>query len=384
MSYKLKIPSCIYGGEGCTSRLHEVIVREQSKRILVFTDKGVEGAGLTEMVLEQLRTESAEYRTLDELKPEPSYQEVESVCRSAEDFSCDLIIAVGGGSVMDTAKLCSLLKGAEYTIQDLMRCPAAGGKQIKTVMFPTTCGTGAEATCNAIVAIPEEQVKKGIVNEEMIPDYVFLDPLMIQKLPKSIIAATGVDALAHGIECFTSNKATPLSDFYAGESARLIFKNIRRAYSEPDNLDARLNLMLGAYYGGVAITGSGTTAVHALSYPLGGRFHIPHGVSNAVLFAHVMKMNKDACESELARLCRVVWPELTGLGSTEMADKVIREIEEVVAYTEIPVNLNSFGVKKKDLDFLVASGSQQKRLLDNNKKILTLEEIRDIYLKVLE
>ncbi len=157
-------------------------------------------------------------------------------------------------------------------------------KQIKTVMIPTTCGTGSEATCNAIVAVPEEQSKKGIVNDSIIPDYVVLDSNMIRKLPKSIVAATGVDALAHVVECFTSKKATPFSDTYAAAGAKLIFHNIREAYNNPDNMEAKSNMMTGAFYGGVAITGSGTTAVHALSYPLGGKYHIAHGVSNAILF----------------------------------------------------------------------------------------------------
>ena len=146
-------------------------------------------------------------------------------------------------------------------------------------MIPTTCGTGSEATCNAIVAVPEEQSKKGIVNDSMIPDYVVLDSNMIRKLPKSIVAATGVDALAHVVECFTSKKATPFSDTYAVAGAKLIFHNIREAYNNPDNMEAKSNMMTGAFYGGVAITGSGTTAVHALSYPLGGKYHIAHGVS---------------------------------------------------------------------------------------------------------
>ena len=128
----------------------------------------------------------------------------------AARYEGDFIIAIGGGSVMDAAKLCSVLKGASYTVKDLLKDPAIAEKQIKTLMIPTTCGTGSEATCNAIVAIPEEQSKKGIVNDNMIPDYVFLDSQMIRKLPKAIIAATGVDALAHVVECFTSKKSNTI------------------------------------------------------------------------------------------------------------------------------------------------------------------------------
>ena len=257
-------------------------------------------------------------------------------------------------------------------------------KQIKTVMIPTTCGTGSEATCNAIVAVPEEQSKKGIVNDSMIPDYVVLDSNMIRKLPKSIVAATGVDALAHVVECFTSKKATPFSDTYAAAGAKLIFHNIREAYNNPDNMEAKSNMMTGAFYGGVAITGSGTTAVHALSYPLGGKYHIAHGVSNAILFAHVMEFNKDACSKRLAILCDAVYHELAGKSEDEKAQYMIDQIADIVKVTNIPTDLKEFGVKPEDLDFLVDAGSKQQRLLVNNMKELSLDDIRNIYLKVLK
>ena len=285
---------------------------------------------------------------------------------------------------MDAAKLCCVLKDADYTIKDLLNDPTLAKKQIKTVMIPTTCGTGSEATCNAIVAVPEEQSKKGIVNDSMIPDYVVLDSNMIRKLPKSIVAATGVDALAHVVECFTSKKATPFSDTYAAAGAKLIFHNIREAYNNPDNMEAKSNMMTGAFYGGVAITGSGTTAVHALSYPLGGKYHIAHGVSNAILFAHVMEFNKDACSKRLAILCDAVYPEHAGKSEDEKAQYMINQIADIVKVTNIPTDLKEFGVKPEDLDFLVDAGSKQQRLLVNNMKELSLDDIRNIYLKVLK
>ena len=251
-------------------------------------------------------------------------------------------------------------------------------------MIPTTCGTGSEATCNAIVAIPKEQSKQGIVNDAMIPDYVILDSQMIRRLPKSILAATGVDALAHAVECYTSRKATPFSDTYAMASAKLIFQNIREAYHNPNNMEAKSNMLLGAFYGGAAITASGTTAVHALSYPLGGKYHIPHGVSNAVLFAHVMEFNKDACKRQLAQICDNIHPVMAMEDEEKKAQYVIDEIADIVRETEIPLNLDRFGVTLDDLDFLVEAGSRQTRLLVNNQKELSLKDIRDIYQKVLK
>lgn len=384
MTYQVKIPSCSYGGEGSIEKIKEIIAKEKSQKVVVFSDEGIKATGLLDILTKQLDETGVQYHVFTDCKPEPSYLQVEAVVDMVQGQECDLIIGLGGGSVMDAAKLASVLKGAPYTIKDLLNDPTQAEKKVKTVMIPTTCGTGSEATCNAIVAIPEEKSKKGIVNDNMIPDYVILDAQMIAKLPKAIVAATGVDALAHVVECFTSKKATPFSDCYALEGAKLIFANIREAYNNLDNMDAKNKMLIGAYYGGIAITGSGTTAVHALSYPLGGKFHIAHGVSNAILFAHVMKFNKDACAERLAVLCDAINPAYAEKTVEEKADYVIDQIADIVKVTNIPTDLTQYGVTMDDLDFLVTAGSQQQRLLVNNMKELSLDDIRNIYLKVVK
>ena len=384
MTYQVKIPSCSYGGEGSIEKIKEIIAKEKSQKVVVFSDEGIKATGLLDILTKQLDETGVQYHVFTDCKPEPTYLQVEAVVDMVQGQECDLIIGLGGGSVMDAAKLASVLKGAPYTIKDLLNDPTQAEKKVKTVMIPTTCGTGSEATCNAIVAIPEEKSKKGIVNDNMIPDYVILDAQMIAKLPKAIVAATGVDALAHVVECFTSKKATPFSDCYALEGAKLIFANIREAYNNPDNMDAKNKMLIGAYYGGIAITGSGTTAVHALSYPLGGKFHIAHGVSNAILFAHVMKFNKDACADRLAVLCDAINPAYAEKTVEEKADYVIDQIADIVKVTNIPTDLTQYGVTMDDLDFLVTAGSQQQRLLVNNMKELSLDDIRNIYLKVVK
>ena len=384
MSYSLKIPSNVYAGDGSTKELAEILEKEKTKKVLLFTDDGVKANGLCDHAIEILESKKVPYVIFTGLKPEPSWQDVTEVVDRAAKEDGDLIIAIGGGSVMDAAKLVALLKGSDYTVKDLLKNPKIATKQVKCVFCPTTCGTGSEATCNAIVAIPEEQSKQGIVNDSMIPEYVILDTDMIKNLPAKIVAATGVDALAHCVECYTSNKATSLSDVYAIAGAKLIFHNIEKAYSDPKDVDARRAMLMGAFYGGVAITGSGTTAVHALSYPLGGKYHIAHGVSNAILLAHVMRFNEDAIIDRLASLCDNVYPELSQKSLKEKADYIIERIAEIVKNTEIPTDLSGYGVTMEDLDFLVDAGSKQTRLLVNNKKELSLDDIRNIYLKVLK
>ena len=172
MGYQIKIPSCVYAGVGSIEEIGTILKQESSKKALVFTDKGVAGAGLLDKLTAVLERTGVEYKVFDGLNPEPAYTDVEKVVEQMNREDGDIIIAIGGGSVMDAAKLCSLLKGSSCTVTDLLTDPLLASKQMKTIMIPTTCGTGSEATCNAIVAIPEEQSKKGIVNAEMIPDYV--------------------------------------------------------------------------------------------------------------------------------------------------------------------------------------------------------------------
>ena len=382
MSYSLRLPSAAYAGEGSLEMLREAAAGSCGG-VLVCTDKGVEGSGLLEKVTGILKEAGVEAQVLDSLTAEPTYLEVEENLNRIQGRP-ELIIGLGGGSVMDAAKLFSVLLRADYTVKDLLSDPSRARKMARTIMIPTTCGTGAEATCNAIVAVPEESVKIGIVSGEMIPDMAILDPEMIRRLPKPIVASTGVDALAHVVECFTSNKANPFSDTFALEGAKLILKNIVRAYSDPEDMEAKEAMMVGAYYGGVAITASGTTAVHALSYPLGGKFHIAHGVSNAILFVPVMRANMEACQERLSRLCAAVYEDTLSMSCQERAEYMIDRIGEVVEKTNIPTDLSSFGVTREHLDFLTQAGSQQKRLLNNNRKQFTLDEIRAIYQQVIK
>ncbi len=383
MSYQIQIPGRIHSGNGSVSRLADIFSRDGVKKALLFTDKGVLSTGIAKSVFDVAASSGVELEVFDGVIAEPSTHDVDRVMQAARSAKADMLIALGGGSVMDTAKLASVLIGATYTVYDLVKDPSLARKTMRAVMIPTTCGTGSEATCNAIVAIPEESTKKGIVNPALIPDEVILDVGMIARLPKAIVAATAVDALAHVVECYTSKKATPLSDTYAIAGARLIFRNIEKAYANGDDLEAKEALLLGAFYGGVAITGSGTTAVHALSYPLGGKYHIAHGVSNAILFAPVMAVNKDSCRERLAELCDAVYPELAISSAETRATHVINRIADIVKNTEIPTSLAKYGITDKDLDFLVEAGSQQQRLLVNNRKELSLDDIRGIYRKVI-
>lgn len=381
-AFELKMPSIIYSGENALQKLNTVV--EGAKKVAIFTDKGILDTGLVDFPLMVLKTAGVDTIVFSDLPPEPTYGQVQKLIDEFKASGADFIVAVGGGSAMDTAKLASLLATEDYTVKDLLDNPGLAVKKVKTCLIPTTSGTGSEATPNAIVAVPEKELKVGIVNTSMIPDYVILDAIMVRNLPRKIAAATGVDAMAHAIECFTSKKANSFSDTFALEAFDIIMNNIEAACDNPDALAAKNQMQIAAFYAGVAITCSGTTAVHALSYPLGGKYHIAHGVSNAILLVPVMKFNEPIIRSKLATAYdRIVHGEKTCTTEEEKSAWVVNRMGDIVKHLDIPTSLAEFKVSPNDLDELVAAGMQVTRLLVNNMREVTADDARRIYQEVL-
>lgn len=384
--YSLKLPHAVYGGENAMERITDILKTNGAKKVAIFTDKGIEKAGLFALPEAAVKASGASYYVLDDLPAEPSYEAVQKLIDEFKRSGADFIVACGGGSVMDAAKLASVLVTDDYGVKELLDTPGIAKKCVPIILIPTTAGTGAEVTPNAIVAVPERELKVGIVNENMIADYVILDARMIKNLPRPIAAATGVDALAHCIECFTGNKANPFSDIYALEGLDLILNNIQKACDDPEAMEEKNRMQIAAYYGGLAITASGTTAVHALSYPLGGKYHIAHGVSNAILLAPVMRFNSEDAEVK-KRLAlaydRCCHEEKNCETVEEKCAWMIRRIEEIVEQLDIPKSLKSFGVPKEDLEGLVQAGMQVQRLLTNNRRLVTEADARALYLEIM-
>jgi len=378
------MPHAVYGGDNAMDNITDILKAQGTKKVAMFTDKGIKAAGLFALPEEAVKAAGADYYVLDDLPAEPSYMAVQKLVDTFKESGADMIVACGGGSVMDAAKLASVLVTDEYGVKELLDDPGRAKKCVPVIMIPTTAGTGAEVTPNAIVAVPEKELKVGIVNPNMIPDHVILDARMIKNLPRKIAAATGVDALAHCIECFTSAKANPFSDLYALEGLDLILNNIEKACDDPDAMTEKNRMQIAAYWGGLAIPASGTTAVHALSYPLGGKYHIAHGVSNAILLAPVMRFNEPACRERLAAAYdRCCHEEKTCRTAEEKSAWIILRLEEIVKHLDIPTSLKEFGVSEEDLEQLVESGMQVQRLLVNNPRKVEPQDARAIYKEVL-
>lgn len=375
--FACKLPRAVYSGKDALAQLP--LLADPAKKAALFTDGGIERSGALEQPLALLRAAGISVKLLSGLPSEPTCDEAQAVAEAFRATQATVIIAIGGGSVMDIAKLCSITADGAHSVRELLEGAEAGPRTVRTIMLPTTAGTGAETTPNSIVAVPEKELKVGIVCEEMIPDAVILDGSLMRALPSHIAASTGVDALCHAIECFTSRKATPFSDLFALEALRLIFANLERACLVPGDIESKNAMLLAAFYAGVAITCSGTTAVHALSYPLGGKYHIPHGVANAMLLMPVMRFNLESCRARLEQ----VYDALGQRGALDKAQWVLDRMEAMVQALSIPTSLIPYGVSPEDLDGLVAAGMDVQRLLRNNRRTLTAADARALYLELL-
>lgn len=380
-TYTINFPKRVISGMGSINQIYDILKENKVKNVSILTDRGVFETGIVDKILDTLR--DFNINIIKDVPPEPEKNQVIKIYNELKNFNLDLIIAVGGGSVIDTTKIvASLLKNEGY-LSDILDSKLITRKGIPFISVPTSAGTGAEATPNAIVLVPEKQLKVGIVSTCFISDYVILDPDMTLKLPPSITAATGLDAFCHAIECFISKKANPFSDLYALKAIELITQNIKVAYDNGENVEARGNMLLAAFYGGLAIASASTVAVHALSYPLGGTYRIPHGVSNAMLLPYVMEYNADAIQDKLVKIAIVMGIDVSGKTGMKISEEVIIKIFDFVKYLGIPSDLSKYGVEYSDLDSLVDSAFEVKRLLDNNPKAMSKEDIRNIYLKLM-
>lgn len=380
----LKIPGTVYCGPGSLARLQDILVEWKAKAPALFTDKGVEYTGLLDEVLRLVQKNCTCTTIIDDLPAEPTYSQVQRLVDDCRRQNVDCIIAVGGGSVMDTAKIASVLLNDFVTVKDLLSYPIRMRKCCPTLMIPTTLGTGSEATSHSIVTVPERHIKVSIAGDAMMADAVILDPSMVRTLPTKLAVASCMDALTHAIECYTSNNATPISDTFALQALDMILNNILPVYTNPEAVEAKSSLQLASFYAGVAVTASGTAAVHAFSSPLGGKYHLAHGISNAILLIPVMRFNAPACQDRLAAAYdRCVHQNKTCTTRKAKAEYMLGWLETIVHASKIPMHLQDFGIPDSDLRLLVEAGMQTTSLLNNNPRPVTADDARAIYSQAL-
>ncbi len=373
----------VIAGAGSIEAIGGIAAEHGADSVLIVTDRGVRNAGLVERPREILESSGIPVEVIDDTPPEPEVAHVERIFARAKGTGARMVVGIGGGSAMDVAKIVSVMLTNDVSLRQLLAGAGIGRRGLPTLMVPTTAGTGSEVTQNAIVLVPEEESKVGIVDAKLVPDAVILDPALTLGLPPAITASTGMDALTHAIECYSSKKANPFSDTYALRAISLISGAIRRAFRDGRDMDARHDMLLGAMYGGLCIATSGTTAVHALAYPLGGKYRIPHGLSNAILLPHVMEFNMDAAEGRFRDIAAAMGLEVSGLSARRAAGRMIENLYSLNGDLEIRCDMKERGVTEADLDSLAEAASKVTRLLGNNPKPMTKSDMREIYRKLL-
>ncbi|MCB2113543.1 MAG: iron-containing alcohol dehydrogenase [Parvularculaceae bacterium] len=374
------VPHVIFEA-GAAARLG-ALVKSRMKRPVIVTDKGVVNAGLINAALKSLNAEGLDFLLFDEIEADPPARIVRGAVEAARARKADGVIGFGGGSSMDTAKIVAALLNSSQDLEDIYGAGNIKGARAPLVLLPTTAGTGSEVTDIAVVTTDDDQ-KMGVLGDQMFADIAILDPELTYGLPRYVTAATGVDAMVHAIEAYTSrHRKNPVSDALAREALRLLSSNIVEACKAPSNREARANMLLGAMLAGQAFTNSPVGAVHGMAYPLGALFHIPHGASNALMLEPVLRFNASAAAHLYAELGDVIGAEATG-GFAERCEAFIGKLMAIVTETGVERRLSNLGVSHNDLPRMAEDAIKAERVMRNNPREVTYEDALRMYGEVL-
>lgn len=369
----------IIAGPGCIARISELRSR-LGPRVLVISDNGVVKAGLVQPALASLAEAGAETSIFTGVIADPPETVIHTAVARAVEFGATGVLGIGGGSSLDVAKLVALLAKSGENLGNIYGVGNVTGQRLPLVLVPTTAGTGSEVTPISIVTTGADQ-KKGVVSPVLLPDAAFLDANLTIGLPPAVTAATGIDAMVHAIEAFTSTSANnnAVSRALAKEALRLLGANLEIAVKNGHELAARQAMLLGAMLAGQAFANSPVAAVHALAYPIGGRYHVPHGLSNSLVLPHVLRFNASVCGDAYAELAPCLFPHLEPVGHAERLSGFIEGLATLPVRLNLAVRLRDVGIPKDGLPLLAESAMEQTRLLCNNPRPLLLPDAIRIY-----
>ncbi|MFQ5623969.1 MAG: iron-containing alcohol dehydrogenase [Paracoccaceae bacterium] len=367
-------------GAGSASALSEIAGARLGPRVLLVTDPGLRALGLPQPAIDAL-AKNADVAVFDAVEADPSRATLMAAVEAGRDAGATGVVGFGGGSSLDVAKVASLLLGSGEDLDAAWGVGNAKGPRLPLVLVPTTAGTGSEVTPVAIITVEDDE-KRGVSSPVILPDLAVLDPDLTLGLPAPITAATGIDAMVHAIEAYTSRSpnANPVSRMLAIEALRLLGANIETAVHRGDDRDARGAMLLGSCLAGMAFANAPVAAVHALAYPVGGIFHIPHGLSNALILKDVMRFNATECATEYAALAPHVFPDTdTAEGHQSVAARFIDRMGELSASLGLPPRLRDAGIPRDALPRMAADAMKHTRLLVNNPREVTETDALNIY-----
>lgn len=366
-------------GQGAFETLGDQIKELKGSRPLVVMDRNLAALGWRERVGRVLENACLGYAAFDQVEAEPPLKSADEGAALAIKEGCDLVVGIGGGSALDVAKAIAVLAANRGQAADYLGLNRVPGPGLPKIMIPTTAGTGSEVTFTSVFLRKELNKKEGMNSPYLYPDLALLDPLLTLSLPPGLTATTGLDALCHAIESYTSINASPLSELLSLEAIELIAANLRTAIHDGTNIAAREKMLLGSLYAGLGLANAGVTAVHSLSYPLGGRYGTPHGLANTLLLPAVMNFNVPGALDKFAHIAAVMGEATDDLSLRDAAFVAVEAVQTLIADCGITDSLESLNIPPEDFPELARIALTVARPLANNPRRITEEDAISIY-----
>ena len=350
-----------------------------ANKAMIVTDPGLVSTGFTKLVEDSLHEKKIDSFLFDKVEPEPPARVVDECAKIIREDAYDLVIGLGGGSSLDVAKGVALMATNPGPVLDYVGLEMVPKPGVPKILIPTTAGTGSEVTKSMVLTDEQAQTKKVVASSFALAEVALLDPALTYSMPPVVTANTGMDALVHAIESYVSVKTTPFAEILALEAISLIAYNLPLAYSKGSDETARYNMMLAATIAGQAFGGSGLGAVHGLAYVLGNDYHIPHGLSNAIMLPHVMDFNKTGNPEKFAKIAQALGENIQGLSLYEAAEKSVAAVKRLLDAVNISYKFADYGIPKEDLPKLVEGGMKQARLFVPNPRDMTEADVKAVY-----
>ncbi|HPQ43351.1 MAG TPA: iron-containing alcohol dehydrogenase [Syntrophales bacterium] len=366
-------------GNGAFERVAEQIRELGGSKPLIVLDKTLALSGLTEKVSGYFKKAGMDIIIFDKVEGEPPLELADECSQAAADGSCDVVVGIGGGSTMDVAKAAAVVTANRGRAVDYLGLNKVPGPGLPTIMIPTTAGTGSEVTFTSVFIRKDLNKKEGMNSPYLYPTVALLDPELTLSIPSKVTATTGIDALCHAIESYTSIAASPMSEMVSLEAIELISESLRTCVHNGTDLEARGQMLLGSLYAGLGLANAGVTAVHSLSYPLGGTYGIPHGLANTLLLPAVMNYNLPGALEKFAIIAEVMGEPTDGLSLNQAAGLAVGAVENLIDDCGIYDTLETIGIPEEDFPKLAEAAMTVARPLANNPRSVTVEDAIEIY-----
>ncbi|WP_085505761.1 iron-containing alcohol dehydrogenase [Thalassobacillus devorans] len=375
-TFEFGLHTQLHFGVGRVKQLPEVIDKYNYKKVFICTDEGIKNSGGLELIEKSLMTAGINYEVFTGVEPDPTLRVIKKVEALFQESNCDAIIGLGGGSSIDTAKGVSIAVANPGDINDYEGKNQVPNRGPDIIAIPTTAGTGSEITHATVLKDEERRYKMGILSEHLHPRAAILDPELLTTLPKGLASITGMDALSHAVESYTSNQAHPITEALGLYAIELIGKWLRPFVADRTNIEAASNMMLASTIAGAAFIWGRVAAVHALSHPLGGRYKIAHGMANSMLLPVVMEYNLSSNFGKFKRIALALGEEVDGLNERHAAQKAVKSVKELVADLEIPTNLINLNVNLSEEEIqLVAQEAFDSGIATANPRQVTVKDL---------